>query len=477
VPRKPHVAIVGRTNVGKSTLFNCLVGRRQAVVETVPGVTRDRLYETAEHDGREFVAIDTGGIAGGESDPLLAQVTEHAEIAIQEADALIFLVDGQEGLTSLDHDIADLVRKSGKPYFLAANKLESPKLSGESFLDLRLGQPHEISALRDIGVDDLLDDLVAALPPAEPDEEGAEDDTIRIAVVGRPNVGKSALVNAIVGQQRVIVSELPGTTRDAIDVAMRWQDRDFVLIDTAGLRRKARVKQSLEYYCVVRALRAIDRADVALLVTDASEGVAEQDAKIGGYAHEAGTASVIVANKWDLIRDSVRERAEELEDEGRLRRTSVRRMNRVVRRDFETAARGVLSFMDYAPIVFTSALKGTGIDDALAAAYAAAQEHARRISTGELNRLVLRAVSSHNPPSRKGRQLRIYYATQVKARPPTIVLFVNDPGLMHWSYERYLIRFLRRNCGFVGTPLKLFVRARERQARSRRSGRRKKTRT
>ena len=475
--RKPHVAIVGRTNVGKSTLFNRVVGRRQAVVEEVPGVTRDRLYEAAEHEGRAFVVIDTGGIAGADADPLRGRVTEHAQIAIEEADALIFMVDGKEGLTSLDYEIAKLVRKSGKPYFLAANKLESPKLSGEDFLALRLGQPYEISALRDVGVADLLDDVVAALPPAAAEEEEAEEGAIRIAVVGRPNVGKSALVNAIVGEERVIVSEMPGTTRDAIDVSARWKGRDFVLVDTAGLRRKARVKQALEYYCVVRALRAIDRADVALLVTDAAEGVAEQDAKIAGYADDVGTASVIVANKWDLILERIGERADELEQDGRLRKTSVQRMRRVVRRDFEAAARSVLSFLDYAPMVFTSALQRTGIDEVLGAACAAAQEHARRISTGELNRLILRAASSHSPPTRKGRQLRIYYATQAEAKPPTVVLFVNDPSLMHWSYERYLLRFLRRNCGFVGTPIKLLVRARERQARSRRAVRRRKPRS
>jgi len=475
VPRKPHVAIVGRTNVGKSTLFNRLIGHRQAVVEQTPGVTRDRLYETAEHEGHSFVVIDTGGIAGAESDPLLAQVTEHAELAIQEADALIVLVDGKEGITSLDYEIAEMVRKSSKPYFLAANKLESPKLSGEDFLALRLGQPYEISALRDIGVADLLDDLVDALPAAEPEEED-EDGPIRIAVVGRPNVGKSALVNAIVGQDRVIVSDIPGTTRDAIDVAVRWDDKDFVLVDTAGLRRRARVKESLEYYCVIRALRTIDRADVAILVMDASEGVAEQDAKIAGYADEVGTASVVVGNKWDLIERRVREQADELEEEGRLRKTGIRRMHRVVRRDFESAVGDVLSFMDYAPIVFTSALRRTGIEDLLATAYAAAEEHSRRISTGELNRLVMRAVSSHSPPSRKGRQLRIYYATQARTKPPTIVLFVNDPKLMHWSYERYMRKFLRRNCGFVGTPIKLLVRARERQARSRRAQRKGKAR-
>jgi len=472
VSRKPHVAIIGRTNVGKSTLFNRLVGGRQAVVEKAPGVTRDRLYGPAEHEGRAFTVIDTGGIAGADADPLLARVTEHAEIAIAEADALIFLVDGKEGLTSLDYEVAQLVRQSGTPYFLAANKLESPKLTGEDFLDLRLGQPYEISALRDIGVADLLDDVMSALPAVEAEEDEA-DGAVRVAVVGRPNVGKSSIVNVIAGQDRLIVSELPGTTRDAIDVSVQWNDKDFVLVDTAGLRRRARVKESLEYYCVVRALRAIDRADVALIITDASEGTSEQDAKIAGYADEVGTASVIVANKWDIIQGHIRRQAEELKQEGRRSRTSPRRMDMVVRRDFELDARRVLSFMAYAPIVFTSALQCTGIDELLAAAYAAAEEHARRIGTGELNRIILRAVASHSPPTRKGRQLRVYYATQAVTRPPTIVLFVNDPALMHWSYERYLLKFLRRNFGFVGTPIKLIIRARERQARSRRGGRRK----
>lgn len=469
---KPQVAIVGRTNVGKSTLFNRLVGRRQAVVAEQPGITRDRLYGTAEIEGRSFLLVDTGGLFGDEQDPLHAAVTRHAEVAVNEADVILFVVDGIEGITSFDYDIADLVRRSGKPYLLVANKMESPKRTSEDFLALRLGEPIDISAAHGAGTADLEEALYALLPPIQ-EEEDADEEAIRVAIVGRPNVGKSALLNAIAGEERVIVSEVPGTTRDAIDVRLTRDGQDFILVDTAGLRRKKKVKQSTEYWSVLRSLRAIDRAHIALLVLDAHEGVTEQDAKIAGYAMEAGAAAIIVANKWDLVRDAAREYAAVYEDDPRSRRTTARRQEKTLRADFERQVRRILSFLDYADVLYTSAVAGAGLDDLLAHVVAVAENHARRVGTGELNRAILRAVQRHHPPSRKGRQLKIYYATQPQTRPPTVVLFVNDPRLMHFSYERYLVNALRDEFGFRGTPVRLFVRARQRQrpARSSRKSR------
>ncbi len=470
---KPQVAIIGRVNVGKSTLFNRLIGHKKAVVEPTPGVTRDRLYDTVEHQGRSFLLVDTGGLIGGEDDPLLREVTKQAEVALTEADVIVFLVDGREGLVGPDHDIAQLVRKSGRPYVFAASKMESPKLSVEDFLDLRLGEPLAISGLRGDNVPLLLDAVVEALPPERP-EAPDESDAIHVAVVGRPNVGKSLLVNAIVGVERVIVSDLPGTTRDAIDVGLRRDGREFVLVDTAGLRRKSRVKAALEYYATVRSLRAIDRADVVLVLLDASEGMAEQDLKIAGYAHEQGRAIILVANKWDLVQASAREETEEPAPARGRRRASRGRIERTLRRDFEAVVRRYAPFLEYAPLVFVSALKRTGIRAVLDHVVAAAESHSRRVSTGELNRAIIAATERNSPPLRKGRQLRIYYATQPETRPPTIVLFVNDPKLMHFAYERYLTNQLRHEFGFHGTPIRLFVRARrEEQRDGRRASRRK----
>ena len=460
---KPQVAIVGRTNVGKSTLFNRLVGQRQAVVAEQPGITRDRLYGTGEIEGRSFLLVDTGGLFGAEDDPLQSAITRHAEIALREADVVLFVVDGIEGLSSLDYDIADLVRRSGKPYVLVANKMESPRRSSEDFLALRLGPPIEISAAHGAGTADLEEALHSLLPSAEEEVE-PEEDAIGTAIVGRPNVGKSALLNAIAGEERVIVSEVPGTTRDAIDVNLSRDGRRFTLVDTAGLRRKKNVKQSLEYWSVLRSLRAIDRAHVALLVLDAHEGVTEQDAKIAGYAMEAGAGAIIVANKWDLVQGVAREHAEAQADDRRARRATAHRQEKALRGDFEREVRRVLSFMDYADIVYTSATEGEGVGELLSKVVAVNDAHGRRIGTGPLNRAVLRAVERHQPPSPKGRPLRIYYATQAAARPPTIVLFVNDPRLMHFSYERYLVNALRKAFGFHGTPVRLRVRARERTA-------------
>ena len=463
---KPQVAIIGRTNVGKSTLFNRLLGYRKAVVEETPGVTRDRLYGDVEHEGRRFLLVDTGGLVGAEDDPLLREVTRHAELALEQAEAVVFLVDGREGLVGPDYEIAEMVRKSGKPYVLAANKMESVRLAAEDFLALRLGPQLDISALQGYNVSLLLDEIVSRLPALE-EEPTEQSQAIRVAVVGRPNVGKSLLVNAIAGEDRMIVSELPGTTRDAVDVVCRRHDQQFVLVDTAGLRRKSKVKANLEYYSVVRSLRAIDRCDVSLLVLDAAEGVADQDTKIGGYAHEQGRAALIVANKWDLVQASAREAAEEppaSPPPGR-RKASAQRIEAVMRKDFERQTRRYLSFMDYAPLVFTSALHRSGIEPLLEQVVVVAGEHKHRVSTGELNRALLRATESHPPPTRGGRQLRVYYATEADVRPPTLVLFVNDPKLMHFSYERYLRNSLRQQFGFQGTPLRFILKPR-REART-----------
>jgi GTP-binding protein len=422
------------------------------VVEDQPGVTRDRLYSRVELGRRPVLLVDTGGLAGGDEDELWTAVETHARRALEEADALIVMVDGREGPTALDHEIADLVRRSGKPYVLAANKMEPRAADSAPLLDLRLGAPLDISAQQGNGVAELEDALEALLPPPEPEPELPEG-AIRVAIVGRPNVGKSSLLNALVGEERAIVSPLPGTTRDAFDTRLTLDDRDFVLIDTAGLRKKARVKESLEYYSNLRAIRAIEGADVVLVILDAQVGVQEQDQRIAGFADEAGRAAVLVGNKWDLVLQRVQADAEQ---------ELTPRNRRVLEGDFERVARGRLSFLDYAELVLCSATEGWGVDRLLDTAARAAQEYEKRIGTGELNRALLAAVDRRPPPSRKGRQLRIFYATQAAVRPPTVVLFVNDPELMHWSYQRYLVNQLRQMFGFQGTPLRVFVRARER---------------
>ena len=453
---KPLVAIIGRTNVGKSALFNRLTGQRIAVVEDRPGVTRDRLYATARVGRREVVLVDTGGIIGGEEDVLVNMVAEHAKLALEEADLLVFVVDGMEGLTSHDSIVADTVRRSGKPYILVANKMEKGRLDSSAFLDLRLGMPLDISATHNLNIEDLRDAILDALPPEEP-EEAVEEDRIAVAVVGRPNVGKSSLINALLGEERVIVSDIPGTTREAIDVPVSVDGQSYLLVDTAGLRRKSRSKEAVEFYSTLRSAKAIERAQAVLVMLDASEGVTIQDQRIAGMAEEAGKATAIIANKWDLVlgRGAVAgENPRPAEEWGS------KALEKNLRLDFERDARRRLPFLEYARILYASANTGEGVGAILPLAARIADDFSRRIATGVLNRAINDAVLKHSPPSRKGRRLRIYYATQVTVGPPTIVCFVNDPKLMHWSYQRYLINFLRREFEFEGTPIRLHARPR-----------------
>ncbi len=430
---KPLVAIVGRPNVGKSTLFNRVIGHRMAIVEDTPGITRDRIYAEAEWNGREFVMIDTGGLLFNEQDPLKAEVTLQAQAALVEADAVIFMVDAATGVTPADEEIADQLRGASKPMFVVANKSDNAQRDIESseFYALGLGEVYPISALNGRSVADVLDVVVAALP-SEDLESRLPEDAVRLAIIGRPNVGKSSLLNAIMGEKRAIVSDIPGTTRDAVDTVVKRGDDTVVLIDTAGIRRSGKVQGSIEYYTVLRAVRAMERADVALIVVDAYDGLRDGDKRVAGFAHEAGRACVIVVNKWDLCGDqSMKEVSERI--------------------------RNQIPFLDYAPIVFVSALEGMGVGSVIDTALDAASNHAMRISTGELNRIVQEAVDAH-PYSRKGRDLKIRYATMTEVKPPTIILFVNDAGLAHFSYARYMENRIRKEYSYEGTPLRLIFR-------------------
>ncbi|OPY58932.1 MAG: GTPase Der [Pelotomaculum sp. PtaU1.Bin035] len=437
---KPVVAIVGRPNVGKSTLFNRIVGSRLAIVEDEPGVTRDRLYQDAEWAGRSFTLVDTGGLDFQGDGEITRGVRRQIELAIQEADVVLFVVDVRAGLNPDDEDAAVIVRRSEKPVVLAANKVERFDANAlvYEFYRLGLGEPIPVSAAEGLNTGDLLDRLVELLPPEEKDDYPA--DTVKIAVIGRPNVGKSSLVNVILGEDRVIVSKIPGTTRDAIDTPFERERKLYVIIDTAGIRRKSKVEGLTEKYSTIRSLRAVDRSDVALIVLDAFEGVTEQDKRIAGYAHEAGKASVIVVNKWDLVKK-----------DGRT-------MNR-----FTESIRQELAFMQYAPLVFISALTGQRVPKVLALVDFVAEQHSARISTPDINVLVKEAVMQNPPPGDKTRRLKIMYATQGGVRPPKFILFVNDPELMHFSYRRYLENQIRSAYGFEGTPIWFGLRKRSKE--------------
>ena len=435
---KPIVAIVGRPNVGKSTLFNRIAEKRVSIVDDTPGVTRDRIYADAEWTGHEFALVDTGGIDFDENDALLPAMRNQARLAMEEADVILFVVDGKVGITDVDEQIVGMLRTAKKPVVLAVNKVDSIKGIPDSyeFYGLGLGEPIAVSAVNALNLGDLLDAIVKELP--ENVEVADEPDTIRVAVVGRPNVGKSSLVNALLGEERLVVSNIPGTTRDAVDTYFKQDGVTFVFVDTAGMRRRGKIDAALERYSVIRSLRAIDRADVVLMLIDAAEGVSEQDKKIAGYVHESGRASVLVVNKWDLVKKDGK--------------TSLR---------YTETMRQELGFMQYSPGVFLSALTKQRVTRIPEVVKYVAEQHAMRVSTSLLNQVVRDAVGINPPPSDRGRKLKIYYATQAAVKPPTIVFFVNDPELMHFSYLRFLENQLREAFGFEGTPLKLVVRPRQ----------------
>jgi GTP-binding protein len=433
--RKPLVALVGRPNVGKSTLFNRLLGERRAIVENLPGTTRDRQYGDSEWTGHNFSLIDTGGLVLSESDSITEQVRVQAQIAIEEADVILFIVDITDGITAPDHEIADLLRRTNKPIILVVNKTDNIKRSQElpEFYGLGLGDPMPISAIRGQGIGDLLDRLVVLLP--ELTDTAEDEQSIHIAIVGRTNVGKSSLLNRMLGEERVIVSDIPGTTRDAVDTSLRYYNQPIVLIDTAGIRRRGKIAQGIEKYSVLRSLRAIDRADLVLLILDASTGVTEQDAHIAGYILEEFKSVAVLVNKWDLV----------IKDNDTLAR-------------FEAVVRSELKFMPYVPVLFISALSGQRVERILPMMIRIHQERQQRLSTSELNDIMRDATSKHSPPSPAGKKLRFYYATQTGVNPPTFVFFVNDTELVHFSYARYLENQIRERHPFEGITIKIVFR-------------------
>jgi GTP-binding protein len=436
---KPIVAIVGRPNVGKSTLFNALAGERISIVKDTPGVTRDRIYAEVEWLNHPFTLIDTGGIEPESSDVILRQMREQAEIAIETADVIIFLVDVKTGLVDTDTQVAAILRKSRKPVILAVNKVDQfqkQEMEIYEFYNLGIGDPYPISSEGKQGFGDLLDAVIAHFPEHAGEDE--EEDTPRIAIVGKPNVGKSSIINKLLGEDRVIVSDIAGTTRDAIDSTIRRNGKDYILIDTAGLRRKSKVKEDIERYSIIRTVSAVERSDIAVVVINAEEGVTEQDAKIAGIAHDRGKGLIIAVNKWDAIEK-----------------------NDKSTREFERDIRQVLSFAPYASILFISAKTGQRLPKLFDAIDSVLSHQTMRIQTGVLNELLTEALMMQQPPSDKGRRLRVYYMTQVAVKPPTFVLFVNDKKLMHFSYLRYLENQIRESFGFSGTALRMLVRERK----------------
>jgi len=435
--RKSVVAIVGRPNVGKSTIFNRLVGERISIVEDIPGVTRDRIYSKAEWLNNEFNLIDTGGIEVGD-EPLLVLMRQQAEIAIDEADVIIFLVNGREGITPADEEVTKLLFKSNKPVVLAVNKIDNPEMRETiyEYYSLGFGEPFPISGSHGLGLGDLLDEVVKHFPKQEPVDEN--DETIYFSLIGRPNVGKSSLVNALLNEERVIVSEIAGTTRDAVDTHLRKDDQDFVITDTAGMRKRGKVYETTEKYSVLRALKAIDSSDVVLVLIDAETGIIEQDKRIAGYAHEAGRAVIIVVNKWDTIES-----------------------NEKAMREFEQKIRAHFLFLDYAPIVFLSAKTKKRLHTLIPVIKLVNENHSKRVATNVLNDVIMDAIAMNPTPTFKGRRLKVLYATQVSVKPPAFAVFVNDPELMHFSYERFLENKIRDAFGFTGTPIKIFSRKRQ----------------
>ncbi len=436
--RKPIVAIVGRPNVGKSTLFNKIVGSRISIVDDTPGVTRDRIYMESEWNGKEFLLIDTGGIEPGD-DVIVSNMRRQAEAAISQADVLVLMTCVHDGLVAADSEVAAMLQKSGKPVLLAVNKVDNignPPMELYEFYNLGLGDPMPVSSIHGLGVGDLLDEIVALFP--EQDAEGEEeDDTLKVALVGKPNVGKSSLINKILGEDRVIVSNIAGTTRDAIDAKVNRDGQEYTFIDTAGMRKRSKVEEGIEHYSVIRSLGAVDRADVCVIMIDAQEGVTEQDTKIAGYAHEQGKACVIAVNKWDLI-----------EKDGKTMDS------------FRKKVAEGLSFMLYAPVVFISALTGQRLDRLFELINFVREQNTMRIRTGALNDVLNEATMRVQPPSDKGKRLKIYYITQASTAPPTFVLFVNNRQLAHFSYIRYLENQIRGVFGLEGTPVRFILRER-----------------
>lgn len=438
---KPIVAVVGRPNVGKSTLFNVLAGERISIVEDTPGVTRDRIYADCTWLNYEFTLIDTGGIEPDSKDIILSQMREQAQLAIDMADVIIFMVDLKQGLQDADSKVADMLRKAQKPVVLVVNKTDAPARQMPDvyeFYNLGIGTPFPISSVNRTGIGDMLDEVVKYFPESDGEEE--EDDAIRVAVVGKPNVGKSSIINRLIGSNRVIVSDVAGTTRDAIDTRVRHNGKDYIFIDTAGLRRKNKIKENLERYMIVRAVGAVERADITVLVIDGTEGITEQDAKIAGIAHDRGKAVIVAVNKWDLVKKD---------------NSSVRK--------FTERIHSVLSFLSYAEIIFISAQTGQRLGKLYDEIDMVHANQNMRIQTGVLNEIISEAAVMQQPPSDKGRMLRILYATQVGVKPPTFVLFVNYKYLMHFSYQRYLENKIRETFGFRGTPLKFIIRERSEQ--------------
>lgn len=436
---KPIVAIVGRPNVGKSTLFNILAGENISIVKDTPGVTRDRIYADVEWLGKNFTMIDTGGIEPDSSDIILSQMREQAQIAIDTADVIIFMTDVRQGLVDADARVADMLRRAKKPVILVVNKVDSfQKFMADTyeFYNLGIGDPIPISASSKLGIGDMLDEVIRHFPEHDTEEE--EDDRPRIAVVGKPNVGKSSIINRLLGENRCIVSDIAGTTRDAIDTAVTWNGKEYVFIDTAGLRRKSKIKEELERYSIIRTVTAVERADVVVMVIDAVEGITEQDAKIAGIAHERGKGMIIAVNKWDAI---------EKDD---------KTMNK-----FTKDVREKLAFMPYAEMLFISAETGQRLPKLFDIIDAVIENHAMRIGTGVLNEILSEAVAMKQPPSDKGRRLRLYYITQVSVKPPTFVIFINDKELTHFSYTRYIENQIRETFGFRGTPLHFIYRERK----------------
>ncbi len=436
---KPIVALVGRPNVGKSTLFNRLAGERIAIVEDLPGTTRDRQYADVEWQGRIFTIVDTGGLVLGDEDKLVEAVRGQAQMAIDEADVIVFLTDITTGLTPAEHEIADILRRTHKPIILTANKADNLKreMLIHEFYELGLGEPYPISALGGLSTGDLLDRIVERLPESGSQEED-DDDLLKIAIVGRPNVGKSSLVNRLMGEERVIVSDIPGTTRDSIDTTIRFHGQDIKLIDTAGIRKRGKIDQGIEKYSVLRALRSISRADVVLLLLDASTGVTEQDTHVAGYILDEAKSVIVLVNKWDLVeKDSY------------------------TMLEYEKRVRNELKFMSWVPVLFISALSGQRVGKVITEAIRINDLRQKRLSTTEINDIIRNATARHSPPTKWGRKLRIYFGTQVSMTPPTFVMFVNDVRLVHFGYERYLENQIRERYKFEGSPLKLVFRGHE----------------